>query len=168
MEHVASDRLLSGSILTAYQQAIPILPQGNRAVPSQETQCSCSEASRWWSRWETACAARAGSTITYLPRAPTSPECEPRRCSWELSEGMKQQPPKGIWLHQHHLAAKLSLSNFKKGNSWWNVWHQHTLQKAFLCDSELNSLAKLYLQCSVPLHCTYAHIQLLIKAMAFV
>lgn len=44
----------------------------------------------------------------------------------------------------------------------------HTLQKAFLCDSELNSLAKLYLQCSVPLHCTYAHIQLLIKAMAFV
>lgn len=44
----------------------------------------------------------------------------------------------------------------------------HTLQKAFLCDSELNSFAKLYLQRSVPLHCTYAHIQLLIKAMAFV
>lgn len=39
----------------------------------------------------------------------------------------------------------------------------HTLQKAFLCDIELISLAKLYLQRSVPLHCTYTHIQLLIS-----
>ena len=126
-ELIASDRLLLGNLLTAYQQAIPILPQGNYAVLIQETQRDCSETNRWHSRWDILSTARVGSLITYLTTVWISPEDELKRCTSELQETTKQHSQRGIWLHQHHLTAKVLLINFMM-----ELWYQCNC-KAFVC-----------------------------------
>ena len=134
LEHIASDRLLLGNLLTAYQQAIPILPQGNYAVLIQETQRDRSETNRWHSRREILSTARVGSVITYLIRVWISPEDELKRSTRELYEGMKQHSQRGIWLHQHHPTAKLSLSNLKNKFCDRIMMPECTLQSFCVCE----------------------------------
>lgn len=133
-EHTASDRLLLGNLLTAYQREISILSQENHTVLIQETWRDRSEAIKWHSRWETLSTTTVSSRITYLTRVWISPENELKRCTWEQYEGTKQHL-KEVFGCTSTTSQQNYHPTFQKINFVMELWHQSIHCKGFcVCD----------------------------------